>query len=263
MMRLASCFLLLCGLAGTANAQLPPPLCPSKDCSKVITIYNNTPTALFPVIQAGIQTPDPWLQALCNDNTQTYGETHYSRAYVNPVNGIPPGGHVSVPVPWYSELTNDTDRYIDWYNGCRINFFDSAEALSAAHDADKNSPLSFTSTSPLVSCEECEQPVTIDKDTRAYPPNIPFQLVEYTFADVATPAGGRPYIQDLNVGYNVSYLDQIYLPVALAPCRTEPCDGADPSAVEYLGTVQGVNDFRAALTKFSNTQGWPRRDMGL
>ena len=136
--------LMLVGLAGTAGAQIAPPACPSKECSKVITFYNNTPTAIFPVIQAGIQNPDPWLQALFNDDTQTFAETHYSRAYINPVNGIPPGGHVSVTVPWYSELTNDDDRYIDWYNGCRIYIFDSAAALSAAHEADKNNPLSLT-----------------------------------------------------------------------------------------------------------------------
>ena len=96
------------------------------------------------------------------------------------------------------------------------------------------------------------------KDTLAYPPSIPFQLLEYTFADVGTPAGGKPFIIDLNVGYTVSYLDQIYLPVALAPCLTEPCDSPDPTAVGYLGTVQDLNDFRSTLTQFSNTQGWPR-----
>src|SRR5262249_49314551 len=81
--------------------------------------------------------------------------------------------------------------------------FDSGAALSAAHKADKDSPLSLTSSSPVVSCEACEQPLTIYEDTLAYPPSIPFQLVEYTFADVGTPAGGKPYIIDLNVGYNV------------------------------------------------------------
>jgi hypothetical protein len=256
---IASILLLLVGLAGTANAQqIPPPVCPSKDCSKVITFYNNTPTAIFPVIQAGIQNPDPWLQALFNDNTQPFAETHYSRVYINPVNGIPTKGHVSVTVPWYSELTNDNDRYIDWFNGGRVFLFDSAAALNAAHEADKKSPLSLTSNSPVVSCDDCEQPLTIYKDTLAFPSSIPFQLVEYTFADVGTPAGGKPFIIDLNVGYNVSYLDQIYLPVALAPCRTEPCNNPDPSAVGYLGTIQGVKDFRSTLTKFSNTEGWPR-----
>ena len=214
MLPIASILLLLVGVAG--NAQIAPPACPSKDCSKVITFYNNTPTAVFPVIQAGIQNPDPWLQALFNDNSQPYAETHYSRVYINPVNGIPTGGHVSVTVPWYSELVNDTDRYIDWYNGGRVFLFDSAEALNAAHEADKKSPLSLTDNSPVVSCDDCEQPLTIYKDTLAFPSSIPFQLVEYTFADVGTPAGGKPFIIDLNVGYNVSYFDQIYLPVALA-----------------------------------------------
>src|SRR5262249_19872813 len=178
----ASFLLTLAWLAGTANAQIPPPACPSKDCSKVITFYNNTPGAIFPVIQAGIQNPDPWLQALFNDDSQTYAETHYSRVYINPVNGIPPARTQSVSVPWYSELTNDDDRYIDCYNGCRIYIFDSAAALSAAHEADKNSPVSLAENSPVVSCYNCEQPLTIYKDPLAYPPSIPFQLVEYTFA---------------------------------------------------------------------------------
>src|SRR5207253_2118033 len=70
-LNIATFFLLLASLAGTANAQMvPPPTCPSKDCSKVITFYNNNPIGsgvmIFPVIQAGIQNPDPWLQALFN-----------------------------------------------------------------------------------------------------------------------------------------------------------------------------------------------------
>ena len=266
LLNIATFFLLLASLAGTANAQIvPPPTCPSKDCSKVITFYNNNPTAsgvrIFPVIQAGIQNPDPWLQALFNDNTKTYAETHYSRAYINPVNGIPPGGHVSVTVPWYSKLANDVDQYADWYNGCRVYFFDSVEALSAAHAADKNSPLSVTAGSPVVSCANCAEPVAIFKDTLAIPPNIPFQLVEYTFADIDTV--GKPFIRDLNVGYNISYLDQIYLPLALAPCRTEPCNSPDPSAFGYLGTTKALNDFRSTLTKFSDTEGWPRYNAPL
>jgi hypothetical protein len=261
--KIATFCILLAGLAGTANAAVPPPTCPGPDCRKVVTFYNNTPGPIFPVIQAGIQNPDPWLQALFNDNTKTYAETHYSRVYINPVNGIPPNGHVSVTVPWYSELTNDTDQYIDWYNGCRIYFFDSKAALDAAHGADQNTPVSLTANSPVVSCPDCEQPVAIYKDTLAFPTNIPFQLVEYTFADVATPSGGKPFIIDLNVGYNVSYLDQIYLPLALAPCRTEPCNTQDATAFGYLGTIQALDDFRKKLTDFSNTEGWPRYNAPL
>ena len=108
------------------------------------------------MIQAGIQNPDPWLQALFNDDAKAYAETHYSRVISIPLMAFRLGGTVSVTVPWYSEIINDDDQYIDWYNGCRIYIFDSAAALSAAHEADKNSPLSLTANSPIVSCDDCE-----------------------------------------------------------------------------------------------------------
>jgi hypothetical protein len=261
---IAASFLLLGSLAGSATAAvpIPPPTCPSKDCSKVVTFYNNTSGPIFPVIQAGIQNPDPWLQALFNDNTKTYAETHYSRVYINPVNGIPKGGHVSVTVPWYSKLMGDTDTYADWFNGGRLILFDSADALSKAHEADKNNPLIVTGDSPVFTCDNCEQPLTLYKDTLAVDDTIiPFQLMEYTFADVDTT--GKPFIIDLNVGYNVSYLDQIYLPLALAPCRTEPCNTLDATAFGYLGTIQALDNFRKTLTDFSNTEGWPRYNAAL
>jgi hypothetical protein len=251
-------FLLLAGLAGTANAEIRPPVCPGPDCRKVITFYNNTNHPVFVVIQAGIQNPDPWLQALFNDNTRSYAETHYSRAYIDPVNGIPPGSHVSVTVPWYSQLRNDTDTYVDWYNGGRVVIFDSKQALDAAHAADLQHPLSTIANSPIVTCDTCEQPLRIYKDSVAFKETIPLQLVEYTFADVLTPPGRTPFIEGLNINYNISYLDQIYLPVALAPCRTEPCNGTDSRAIGYLGTIQKLEDFRASLRTFSTMEGWPR-----
>src|SRR6266446_2237141 len=253
---------------GTANAQIPPPVCPGPDCSKVITFYNNsTDHALFPVIQAGIQNPDEWLQALFNDNSKSYAETHYSRVYVNPVNGIPPGEHVSVTVPWYSKLTNDTDQYADWYNGCRIVLFDTKRALDmATNECDPerpdlcSKPLHFAGDSPPISCKGCSE-LTFHKAGLAYDPKYPFQLVEYTFATVETPPRpAKPYIASLNVGYNTSYLDQIYLPVALAPCLEEPCqaDGKDLTAIGYLGTIEDLGNFRVKLRTFSTDEGWPR-----
>src|SRR5277367_845617 len=68
---------------------------------------------------SSIQSPDPWLQALFNDDSNTYAETHLTRLYIDPGNGIPPGGSVSVSVPWYSALTGDPDKYVDWWNGGR------------------------------------------------------------------------------------------------------------------------------------------------
>jgi hypothetical protein len=95
------------------------------------------------------------------------------------------------------------------------------------------------------------------KSKLAYKPKYPFQLVEYTFADVDTKA--KPFIIGLHVGYNVSYLDQVYLPVALAPCLKEPCDGTpDRFAVGYLGTTENLRNFRDKLSTFSTVEGWPQ-----
>jgi hypothetical protein len=269
-------FLALAGVAGAAQeqaaeaqaaqAQIPPPVCPGPDCTKVITFYNNTAGPIFAVIQAGKQNPDPWLQAYFNNNQQSYGQTHLSRAYVNPENGIAPHTHVSVTVPWWSELQNDPDQqYVDWYNGGRIYFFDTKAALDAAHEADKNNRLSFTPGSPRVSCADCEKPLTTFSDIVGYDDTkVPFQLVEYTFASVGTPPGGEPYIINLNVGYNCSYLDQIYLPIAL-----EPSDKENPTAFGYLGTIQNLgpqpdkSSFRDALNEFANAFGWPQYKSAL
>lgn len=201
--------LLVGSYAGNSIAQITPPQCPSSPaCTKVITFYNNSTTRIYPVIQAGIQNPDPWLQAVFDDNKNSYAETHLSRVYINPVSGIPPGDSVSVTVPWWSQLENNADKYIDWWNGGRIYVFDDAAALTQVYMGE-TSRLSPSLTAGGISCTACEQPLTIYSDTGAYLPTVPFQLLEYTFADVSSPANAVPFIIDLHVGYNISYLDQV------------------------------------------------------
>src|SRR5271167_1970022 len=69
-------FLIAVGYAADANAQtpIPSPQCVplTSACTKVVTFYNNGPDPIYPVIQAGIQSPDPWLQALFNNDNNMY-----------------------------------------------------------------------------------------------------------------------------------------------------------------------------------------------
>lgn len=52
------------------------------------------------------------------------------------------------------------------------------------------------------------------------------------------------------VDYDISYVDQVYLPVAMAPL-------GNPD-VGRIGTVQGLTGFRAVLTRFlADRPGWP------
>jgi hypothetical protein len=215
-----------------------PAQCPAQ-CYKKVHIYNNTSGPIWIAFQAGIQNPDPWLQAAFADASQSYGETHYSRVYVNLDNGIPKQSSVTVTVPWFSKLLNDTDQYADWWNGGRMIVFDNKDAVTKAHSQDQGNTLTTDPASLTFSCDTCTQPVNVlFSDTKAYADGIPFQLLEHTFANVKTTVS-PPEIINFYVGYNISYLDQVYLPIALAPCLIEPCvtDGSDKSAVGYLGTT--------------------------
>ena len=258
-----SCLLFL-GITPKAAAQRIEPQCPT-DCYKRVHIYNNTDGPIWFVIQAGFQNPDPWLQALLNT---PIAETHYSRVYINLNNGIRPGESVTVELPWYSKLVDDPaqDQYADWWNGGRFVIFDNKDVVTAAYNADKaNGQLSTDPSLLVLRCitSNCEQPVpTLLSSKSAF--ELPAQLLEYTFADVGTSVS-PPYVIDLNVGYNVSYLDQIYLPVALAPCLTEPCvtDGSDLSAAGYLGSTASFTQFRGKLKNFMSNAGWPRYNSAL
>ena len=236
-----------------------PAQCPAQ-CYKKVHIYNNTSGPIWIAFQAGIQNPDPWLQAAFADASQSYGETHYSRVYVNLDNGIPKQSSVTVTVPWFSKLLNDTDQYADWWNGGRMIVFDNKDAVTKAHSQDQGNTLTTDPASLTFSCDTCTQPVNVlFSDTKAYADGIPFQLLEHTFANVKTTVS-PPEIINFYVGYNISYLDQVYLPIALAPCLIEPCvtDGSDKSAVGYLGTTNSFTTFRVSLAAFQTLASWPR-----
>ena len=78
------------------------------------------------------------------------------------------------------------------------------------------------------------------------PFNIPFQLVEYTFANyggsppkLEATQKSPPYANEYRVGYDVSSIDSEYLPVAIAPLHND--------IYGYLGTGMTVKQFRTPL----------------
>jgi hypothetical protein len=82
--------------------------------------------------------------------------------------------------------------------------------------------------------------------------HTPFQLNEFTFADVTPMANGGDLIS-LNQNYNVSNVDQLYLPIAIEPVR-------EPADVPYMGTTMSVKEFRQKLRSFTGPNSnlkWP------
>jgi hypothetical protein len=89
---------------------------------------------------------------------------------------------------------------------------------------------------------------TVDKS--AIKDQAPFQLNEWTFADVGPlPAG---ILTSLNLNYNVSNVDQLYLPIAIEPIRPQ-------LDVGYVGTLMSVTDFRTRLSKFTGADADPKQ----
>jgi hypothetical protein len=248
--------LLVLGHAG--NAAAPTPM--------TFKIYNNSACCtIYPVISTGNTGLDQWLQAAfavpqAQLGTRTYGRVVTYRVYINPTTGgLPPGGSVVITVPLYSQLVAGAtglklDEYIDWWSGGRVALDDSAGAIMADHDYDLlNNKLPAgrpIAGSPLITCVGCKEPLQIFGDRKGnLPTNDPDQLVEYTVG--AVPLDKIPYVFNPNiVDYDISYVDQAYLPVAMEPF-------ANPF-IGYVGKVQNVATFRLAMMNFLTAfPGWP------
>lgn len=248
-----------------------------KACTKEIRIHNNTPGKIWVVIQGSRQLTDAlnctvaekgggdaWMQAALgkSDNCFRVDKNYY--IFVNSGRGIPKDGFVSVDLPWWSKRTKGAaDRYIDWWRGGRVIIFDDKNALDEVYAKLRDkSQVAFADGSPRPVCNEgkkgndCNRleifQVTPDAEID---PHLPFQLNEFTFADVSkvTDNGkkGGEFI-DFNQNYNVSNVDQVYLPLAIEPVRK-------PADVGFMGTTRSVPNFRKQLAAFAGTDGDPSK----
>lgn len=239
-----------------------------------IQIYNNSDRySIYPVLSTGAHTIDTWMQAAFKIPVSNLGDSPYPtpstfRLYLNPTGaGIPPGSSITVTLPLYTQLvpTAQVDpklnnQYIDWWNGGRISIYASPyadgappKALTANYTARSTQRLVVpTAGSAVPACPTCQHALEIFEDTEGeLPSNDPAQLTEYTLG--AIDMTKDPYVLDIrNVDYDVSYVDNVYLPAAMEPYNNP--------AVGWIGTIQDIDTFRAAMENFLTTpafQGWP------
>lgn len=271
----------MCGLAALTLPPAParaadPPPCPDTGgafpaaCTKEIRVWNNTGDTIYVMLQGSIQKTDAlgctvaakgggdvWLQAALGETSQCLAVNHDYYIYVNPINGIPNGGFTSVNLPWWSKRTaGSDDSYIDWWRAGRILIFDDKVALNESFQQLKDNPeVAFAAGSPVPKCKNVADNACNNlKIFQATPEatigtNTPFQLNEFTFANVTkvTDNGTKGGVfLDTNQGYNVSNVDQVYLPLAIEPVR-------EPADVGYAGTTMSVADFRQRLAAFTGT----------
>lgn len=224
---------------------------------KEIKIYNNSSATIYPVLEIGKTGVDAWLQGqfdVTDIKTFSYSRDKINRVYLAEDKGVAPGKSLIIRLPFYSELVAKPngakpDQYVDWWNGGRIYFYDDAAQLKANYALDSKSPVAPLTTGPCSFTTSCKHLKIFGVD-RGLPLSDRTQLIEYTFADAIT-ANGPPYPIHVNkVGYNISSVDQVYLPVAMEPLGNP--------LVPYIGTVETLETFRARLKKFlTKFPGWP------
>jgi len=222
--------------------------------TKTIQIYNNTDEIIYPILETPMLAVDMWLQAAFGEKNishNLYASNRIYRVYINPNNGILPHTSVTLNVPFYSQLTQNPipslpNQYINWWNGIRIYLYDDKTALNNVYNQDKVNIIS--PLTPGISCQgSCESLVIFPSD-HGLPLNDPYQLVEYTWANLNIQT--IPYQIFTNfVDYDLSYVDHTYLPIAIEPYNN--------NSVGYTGTIQDLPTFRNILNKFAADKGWP------
>ena len=257
--------LLILTSAVTASAQSVP--------TKTITFYNNsTDRTLYPVIQAPIMSGkdvrDLWLQAqfrVADVTTQIFNTSLLYKIFVNRGAGVPPGTSVTLTIPFYTQLlpadaTNlgkVSDQFIDWWNAMRVFVFDGKDAADAAYNysVDRSGtvippmlvdPVDGAALPSCASTTTTCEALLIRAYVNGFPTSVPAQLIEYTFAAAQGPPLNPNLSIDLaTVNFNISAVDQVYLPAAIG------ASGNTGARNTYLGSTQAITPFRSALAAFT------------
>jgi hypothetical protein len=270
------------GLAGASSAATVPTMTVviiNNSCKAGACPAGQTPKNIYPVLSMGPSDKDLYMRAIMNvpqnNTTSLFPLTAQMRFYINPAgNGIPPGGTVTVTLPFYTQLVatpNPTkpNQYANWWNGGRIELFDSeastgqpSAALTAAYNAEKTRVTPAPgATVPTLSCAPppC-QPLVFFSNVAGLRTNEPSQLTEYTLGALGgEPDQSKPQPIDLHtVDYDLSFVDATYMPAAMEPFGNDQ--------VGYIGTPLAIDPFRAIVTKFIQAfPGYPqfRDNQGL
>ena len=215
---------------------------------KTITIRNNADEQIYPVLSTSTNAENLWVQG-CLRTTEALPTDVVYKLYVNDGQGIPPGSEVTITLPLYSEL--GPRQYITWWNGGRVLLADRNKRLRNDEDKPLATPAEVTCQAQGTACA-----LTTYASEVQFPEDAFAQLSEYTFGDSDIPAGqAARLLKPANVGYNISYVDHVYMPVAIGP--------KDNPYIGYSGSVQKPVEFRKALRSFLGGlgEGWPVYNM--
>lgn len=255
-----------------------------------IVLYNNSADFnVYPVLFAGAASAtDEWMQAcfripynqIMPDQPTDYPYARASqyRMYVNCCapgeNGIPPGGSVTITLPFYSPLVAKIDpkgtaQFIDWWQGGGINVYKTPKEattrppeLQAHWNQDQAEQRAVTPHSNPPTCNAgCNLHFFSSISIANWEPQ---QLLEYTLGaapeDAQRKSATDPrylWVPD-NVDYDVSNVNFAYMPAAMEPYGNTLNDTC--CAIGWVGSTARIADVDQALANWRNSplgSGWP------
>lgn len=220
---------------------------------KTITIRNNSNdgTVIYPVVTVAKSDDNQWIKACFR--TDTVYKTELYKIYINETNGLAPNQEVTLTLPVLTRGGLEGDQFISWWNGGRIILANKKDDLDTIRSQEK--PMG--SIPEGLQCEgdsgtHCNMAIYAAKTE--FPANISAQLTEFTFGAVNPPKGEKFLLMDpTNVGYNISYVDHVYLPVAMGPKGNR--------YIGYTGSTMHLAEFRQKMREFlapgNIGDGWP------
>lgn len=217
---------------------------------KTVTIRNNSEGQIYPVLSTSQNIVNEWMQG-CLRTSEAFPTEAVYKLYVNEGQGIAPNTQVTITLPLFNELS--TGKYVTWWNGARVLLADRNKRLRDDEDTPMDTPATVECQGQGTACtlSTYSSPVQFREDVFA-------QLSEFTFGDSIIPAGQNTrLLKPENVGYNISYVDHVYMPVAIG-VRGNPYIG-------YSGSAKPLSDFRTILSDFLKPgglgEGWPVYNM--
>ncbi|WP_397475192.1 hypothetical protein [Pusillimonas sp.] len=263
---LSGCIFESSGSSGGDSPTPPPPPPPPPDAvigckdynfndvevqPKTVTVHNNSDRRLYPVLATSTNEVNQWLQG-CFRTADLHPTERVYKLYVNEGEGLPPNSSVTITLPLYSRLAEES--YITWWNGGRVVLADKDDRLRNPDDKEVIDPVGLSCRGENTACA-----LTTYSSNEQFHENVFAQLSEYTFGDSVEVAGQQVrLLKPENVGYNISYVDHVYMPVAIGP-KSNPYIG-------YSGSVQTLPEFQTHLTNFlasgSVGEGWPVYNLG-
>ncbi|HXJ81811.1 MAG TPA: hypothetical protein VMS64_24405 [Candidatus Methylomirabilis sp.] len=227
----------------TPPVTTPPPVTVTDDdpFHRRFTFYNQLDIPIYPVIQApndsNCTTVDPTkfpkgslLRIVINADTKGAG--------------IPAKGNVTVAIP----MTSPCPPKGGFYDSSRIFVFvASVEDFEAKlAPGQRTQPIALTES---LDCPACYAGLAL----LDYGHDAPAQLLEYTIISQGPNGAALPNANDTSgtpfIDFDVSYVDDVYLPVAMAPAG---------GVAQFMGSAIDVGTFTSRMTGFLQQADWSR-----